>query len=70
MNAPAQRATLVLEHVSVTDNVADEKSDKPWSLVAYLIYDSGQRDRATLFQCETREEAAECLKKMWGTLTG
>ena len=70
MNAPAQRATLVLEHVSVTEDVADEKCDKPWSVVAYLIYDSGQRDRATLYQCQTRDEAAQRLEKMWGTLTG
>ncbi len=70
MNAPAQRATLVLEHVSVTEGVADEKSDKPWSVVAYLVYDSGHRKRTTLFQCRTRDEAAKSLEKMWGTLTG
>ena len=70
MNAPAQRAALVLEHVSVTEGVADEKCDKPWSVIAYLIYDSGQRDRTTLYQCRTREEAAKRLEEMWGTLTG
>lgn len=77
MNAPAQRATLVLEHMSATEDqessttdVEHEKSDKPWNVVAYLIYDSGQRRRVTLCHCRTRDEAAEALEKMWGTLVG
>ena len=71
MHAPAQRATLVLEHASATDEPEEEgQKNRPWSVVAYLIYDNGQRRRATLCRRQSREEAAEALEKMWKSLSG
>lgn len=55
-----QRATLVLEHTSADDS---------WNLVAYLVRDSGQRERVTLRRCDSRAEAAEALKAQWDELT-
>lgn len=69
MNTSAQRATLVLEHTSATEDAEEEVGDDEWCVVAYLVYDSGRRDRATLSRCGTREEAAETLGKMWQSLT-
>lgn len=69
MNAPAQRATLVLEHASATDEPEEEGQHRPWSVVAYLIYDNGQRRRATLCRRQSREDAAEALEKMWTSLS-
>ncbi len=68
MTTSAQRATLVLEHVSATED-EEQVGDDEWCVVAYLVYDSGRRDRATLSRCGTREEAAETLSKMWQSLT-
>ena len=68
MDTLAQRATLVLEHTSATED-EEEVGDGKWCVVAYLVYDSGRRDRATLSRCGTREEAAETLGKMWQSLT-
>jgi hypothetical protein len=50
MTAPAQRATLVLEHASARDDAEEQEEEgaEPWSVVAYLIFDSGLRKRATL----------------------
>lgn len=70
MTAPAQRATLVLEHASAVDDADTDVVEDPWCVVAYLIYDSGMRRRATLRRCRTRDEAAKSLEDMWGTLTG
>lgn len=70
MNAPAQRATFVLEHMSATEDAETEKSDRPWSVVAYLVYDSGQRRRCTIAYCGTREEASAALENLWDTMTG
>ncbi len=70
MDISPQRATLVLEHTSVTEDDEEEVGDGKWCVVAYLVYDSGQRDRATLRRCATREEAAEALRKMWQGITG
>jgi hypothetical protein len=69
VNTSPQRATLVLEHTSATEDAEEEAGDGKWCVVAYLVYDSGRRDRATLSRCGTREEAAESLREMWQTLT-
>ncbi len=66
----AQRATLVLEHVRALREGPEneEEPELPWSVVAYLISDGGQRERATLCRCQTREEAAGTLERMWRSL--
>ena len=64
----AQRATLVLEHIgAVQEEVPEEEElpERPWSVVAYLISDGGQRQRSTLCRCQTREEAASALEEVW-----
>ena len=68
MDAPPQRATLVLEHISATDDVAGEDKGGTWSVVAYLIHDSGARERATLCRCRTRAEASQALQGLWSGL--
>lgn len=70
MDTSPQRATLVLEHISATDDAEEEAGDGKWCVVAYMVYDSGRRDRATLSRCTTRDEAAAALRKMWQALTG
>ena len=71
MDTSPQRATLVLEHISARDDVEDEDEagDGKWCVVAYLVYDSGRRDRATLCRRRTRDEAAGALREMWQGLT-
>ena len=59
MTDSAQRATLVLER---------NFEDGDWSVVAYLIRDSGQRTRRTLTRRDTREEACEALDALWEKL--
>ena len=68
MEALAQRATLVLEHISATDEVAVDDKGGTWSVVAYLIHDSGARERATLCRCRTRAEASQALQEVWSAL--
>jgi hypothetical protein len=51
------------------DDAEDEPGEGKWCVVAYLVYDSGRRDRATLRRCQTRAEAAEALRKMWQGVT-
>ena len=70
MTSPAQRATLVLEHVSADDDPEQEGLEEPWCVVAYLIFDSGQRKRATLCRRQTREDASKALEDMWRTISG
>jgi hypothetical protein len=70
VDAPPQRATLVLEHISATDEVDVEDKGGTWSVVAYLIHDSGARERATLTRCRTRNEACQALQRLWTGLTG
>ena len=65
MDAPPQRATLVLEHISATDDVAVDDQGGTWSVVAYLIHDSGARERATLCRCRTRDQASKALQRLW-----
>lgn len=59
MSDSAQRATLVLER-----NFEDDE----WSVVAYLIRDSGQRSRHTLTRRDSRDEATEALEALWNKL--
>ncbi len=72
MTDSAQRATLVLEHV---DNDPDENasnallSGDSWSVVAYLIMDSGRRQRITMCRFATRKEAANAMADYWANLT-
>lgn len=68
MDSPAQRATLVLEHVSAIEEPDEEVRQKPWCLVGYLIYDSGLRKRRTIQYFSNREDAAEALEKMWSSM--
>ena len=70
MTSPAQRATLVLEHVSAVDDPVEDAVEQPWCVVAYLIFDNGIRQRATLCRRDTREEAAKALEDMWRTISG
>jgi hypothetical protein len=67
MESAPQRATIVLEHASATLDFDDEDQidGKPWSVVAYLISDSGERERITLHRCRTRAEAGEALSRIW-----
>lgn len=69
MTSPAQRATLVLEHVSAVDDPDEDGAKQQWCVVAYLIFDSGMRKRATLCRRQTREEAAKALEDMWRTIS-
>lgn len=69
MVAPPQRATLVLEHISATDEGDVDDSVETWSVVAYLVHDSGARERATLCRCRTRDEACQALQRLWDGLT-
>jgi hypothetical protein len=70
VEAPPQRATLVHEHVSATDEVDVGELENTWSVVAYLIHDSGKRERATLYRCRTRAEASAALERLWSGLKG
>ncbi|MEM7169886.1 MAG: hypothetical protein AAF530_06925 [Pseudomonadota bacterium] len=56
MSDDAQRATLVLER---------DPHEGTWFVVAYLIHDSGKRERATVAMCDSREEASEKLANVW-----
>jgi hypothetical protein len=55
----AQRATLVLEH---------SIEDAEWFVVAYLVRDSGQRERKTLTSRDSRDQAAEALESIWNRM--
>lgn len=61
-----QRATLVLEHVSAAPD--EEVDSASWLVVAYLIFDNGKRERATLRRCNTRAEVVETLGQIWSGL--
>ena len=61
MSDSAQRATMVLER---------NFEDGDWSVVAYLIRDSGQRTRHTLTRRSGREAAAKALEELWEKLLG
>lgn len=57
-----QRIAIVLEHDL-------DSETNPWSVVSYLIYDTGRRQRTTLKALPDRQAAADALKEMW-TKTG
>jgi hypothetical protein len=71
MESAPQRATIVLEHVSASTDCDGEDYDdsKAWSVVAYLITDSGARLRVTLYSCKTRSDASTALRKIWSSFT-
>ena len=56
MSDAAQRATLVLER---------DPEEGHWFLVAYLVHDSGHRERKTVTRHATRDEAAAALEATW-----
>ena len=58
-----QRIAIVLEHD------LDSETD-PWSVVSYLIYDTGRRQRATLKALPNRQAAAEAMKALWSQMGG
>ena len=59
MDDTPQRAALVLE---------SNADDNTWSVVTYLVLDSGKRQRATLCACPTRRAAAQALEGLWRSL--
>ena len=59
MDNTPQRAALVLE---------SNADDNTWSVVTYLVLDSGERQRATLYTCPTRRAAAQTLEDLWKSL--
>ena len=61
MPEAAQRATLVLER---------DPEEGDWYVVAYLVRDSGRRDRKTITRRDSREEASEALLETWNTFFG
>ena len=71
MDSSPQRATIVLEHASATMDLDEEdyNDSNSWSVVAYLVLDSGERKRTTLYRCETRADASAALNKIWSELT-
>lgn len=72
MSDSAQRITLVLEDSAVwrEDDAEGEEEDaqERWCVVAYLISDNGQRDRATLRRCPSRSTASAALREVWEKL--
>ena len=69
MNSPAQRVNIGLEHVSVISDYDEEGYEDSWLVVAYLDFDSGQRERVTLHRCNSRSEASAALGSIWGQVT-
>ena len=71
MEFAPQRLTVVIEHASATMDLDDEDQgdENPWSLVAYLVVDSGQRERATLHRCKTRAEASAAIGRIWSGIS-
>jgi len=70
MAESAQRATIVLEHVSASEDEAEveEPIEDSWNVVAYLTLDSGRRLRSTLKICANRDEATVKLDEIWQLL--
>ena len=70
MDSLAQRATLVIEHESAISDFDGGASDEDsWYVAAYLVHDSGQRERVTLRRCDTRADASAALSAIWRELT-
>ena len=70
MNSLAQRATIVLEHASATSDHDEESYEDSWCVVAYLVLDSGKRERVTLHRCKSRSKASAALKTVWNQVIG
>lgn len=69
METHAQRANIVLEHVSAIGDHDEESYEDSWFVVAYLVSDSGRRERVTLYQCKSRSDAAAALRATWDQVT-
>lgn len=71
MNSPSQRAVFVIEHVSAISDHQDEidTDSDTWFVVAYLVLDSGRRERVTLHSCGSRADASAALDKIWEQVT-
>lgn len=65
----SQRANLVIEHTSALDDLDEGIADDSWFVTAYLVHDSGKRERVTLRRCDNREEASAALSAIWRDLT-
>jgi hypothetical protein len=70
MNSAAQRANIVLEHVSAISDYDEESYEDFWFVVAYLVLDSGKRKRVTLHRSKSRSEASAALDTIWDQVTG
>ena len=70
MAESAQRATIVLEHFSASEDEAEVEQpvEDSWNVVAYLTLDSGRRLRATLKRCNSRNDATVKLDEIWRSL--
>ncbi len=70
MAESAQRATIVLEHFSASEDEAEvgQPIADSWNVVAYLTLDSGRRLRSTLKRCDNRDEATIKLDEIWRSL--
>ncbi len=69
MDFASQRATVVIEHVSAISDFDDGGADDSWFVAAYLVHDSGKRERVTLRRCDSRAEASAALGAIWRDLT-
>ena len=69
MDSLSQRATLVIEHTSALGDFDEGIADDSWFVTAYLVHDSGKRERVTLRRCDSREEASAALTALWRDLT-
>ena len=71
MDSPSQRAVIVIEHVSAISDHQDEMDtdSDSWFVVAYLVLDSGKRERVTLHSCRSRDDASAALNKIWDQVT-
>lgn len=66
MSDLVQRAALVLER----GYGGEDEEEESWNVVAYLVHDSGQRDRRTIARRTTREDAAVALGAIWAEKFG
>ena len=69
MDSASQRATVVIEHGSAISDFDEGVADDSWFVAAYLVHDSGMRERVTLRRCDTRAEASAALGAIWRDLT-
>ncbi len=69
MDSLSQRATVVIEHESTISDFDEGAADDSWFVAAYLVHDSGKRERVTLRRCDTRADASAALSAIWRDLT-